>query len=203
MHSIKEAMKAIAASVLKEEGFSTVESRALELLSISLLNYTIYTAARMKAQAEKSRRASPTLVDASTVLNEIFPSSDNSQQEERKNPSFSPSFYSGISLPDLLTKYSTGSIKHITVEEESFSLGDDEFISKACTQVEYPQNYYEFFPKFPPAHTFKNSTIKRKITDDRAQKARLRNEQTKKIVENLFTIMMKSGKSPKYANYLL
>lgn len=205
MQSIKEAMGAVVASVLKEEGFSSVESRALEYLSVALLNYSVYTAARMKKQAEMSRRTSPTLVDGSIILQEIASHTDQvTQKETERNSQYKTPIYAGISFSDLLTKSSKiQNTPLISTEEDTPSFDDSEVMSEACTQVEYPQNYYEFFPKFPPAHTFKNSSIKRKITDDRAQKARLRNEQTKKIVENLFTIMMKSGKTSKYANYLL
>ncbi|KAI5190210.1 transcription initiation factor TFIID subunit 8 [Nematocida minor] len=210
MESIKEAMKAAVASILKEEGFTSVESKGMDILTEALLNYTVYTGNRLKRQAEMSRRTLPTLVDASIIIQEINSQNlDQSTRQEskhhRNNHSATNSSYNGVSLGDLLNLYNTSKkidpIKIVMQETEDAA--DCEFASDACTYVDYPQNYYEFFPKFPPAHTFKNSSIKRKITDDRAQKARLRNEQTKKVVENLFTIMAKSGKSPKYANYLL
>ncbi|OAG31799.1 transcription initiation factor TFIID subunit 8 [Nematocida displodere] len=79
----------------------------------------------------------------------------------------------------------------------------EEFRSEICTYVDYPTNYYEFLPRFPPAHTFKNTAIKRRVPDDRAQKARLRNEQTIEVVDNLFNVLKKTGKVLRRANYLL
>ncbi|KAI5191801.1 hypothetical protein NECID01_1646 [Nematocida sp. AWRm77] len=90
----------------------------------------------------------------------------------------------------------------IELEEQSFSL-PAEYVSEICTYVEPAPNYYEFLPKFPPVHTFKNTPIKRRVSDDRAQKARLRNEQTIKIVDSLFSIMKRSKKNLRYANYLM
>lgn len=77
-----------------------------------------------------------------------------------------------------------------------------EYAGQICAYTDYPQNYYEFLPRFPPAHTFKSTSIKRKVLDDKANKARLRNEQTMKIVDSLFGIVKQSKKKLCHANYL-
>lgn len=193
MESIKKTLEVVVSAILKKEGFLAIERKGLETLITSLLNYMVYTSSRLKKQCEMSRRTLPTLVDAAIIMQEI-----NNQDAAQSNNKHT------TSLQEMLGKSKAVEIKEIEVEAEAGPQEkEDDFLSHACTYVEYPQNYYEFFPKFPPAHTFKTSAIKRKITDDRAQKARLRNEQTKKIVENLFSIMIKSKKLPNYANYLI
>ncbi|KAI5134558.1 hypothetical protein NEAUS04_1206 [Nematocida ausubeli] len=189
MESIRKLTEVVISTILKSEDFTGVEGKALDFLTTTLLNYMIYTGSRLKKQCEMSRRTSPTLVDAGCIIQEI-----NAQDCQ---PSES-------TLISALEKFNSMELEQITAELESDPADDpNEFISEACTYVDCPQNYYEFLPKLPPAHTFKNSSIKRKITDDRAQKARIRNEQIKQVVENLFCIMLKTGRSPKYANYLM
>ncbi|KAI5185621.1 hypothetical protein NEHOM01_0947 [Nematocida homosporus] len=100
-------------------------------------------------------------------------------------------------------------VKDIPETQESLVLAQEPetdpipvYTSEICTYAEYPANYYDFLPRFPPAHTFKNTPIKRRVSDDRALKARLRNEQITKVVENLFGIMHKKNQPIKRANYL-
>ncbi|EIJ88563.1 hypothetical protein NEQG_01253 [Nematocida parisii ERTm3] len=188
MESIRSITEAVISTILKNEGFTAVDNKALDLFTTSILNYTVYTSAWLKKQCELSRRTSPTLVDASCLMQEI---NTTAKQHDKS------------SLVEILDKFNSDPLTQLEIEEEVSSDTDHEFISEACAQVEYPQNYYDFLPKLPPAHTFKNSAIKRKITDDRAQKARIRNEQIKQVVENLFSIMVKNKKSPGYANYLM
>lgn len=94
------------------------------------------------------------------------------------------------------------SSQRIQLEEEIVA-PPEEYTSEICTYVEPAPSYYDFLPKFPPAHTFKNTPIKRRVSDDRAQKARLRNEQTIKVVDSLFGIAKKAKKNLGYANYLV
>jgi len=94
------------------------------------------------------------------------------------------------------------SMYRVELEEEEIQ-STTKYTSKLSEAVEYPHTYPEFYPRLPPAHTFKNTPTKRRITDDKAQKSRLRNEQSTKIVDNLFCIMKKTKKHLAYANYLL
>ncbi|KAH9385527.1 transcription initiation factor TFIID subunit 8 [Nematocida major] len=199
MESIKKTLQAVISALLKEEGFEKIEARAMESLSTAFFNYAIYTSSRLKRQCEMSRRTLPTLVDAAIMVQEM----SNQREKQKKDEGWKIEGIELETLSETLNKYNENSTNPVQVNMEDSFEEEKEFASEACAYVEYPQNYYEFLPKFPPAHTFKTSTIKRKITDDRAQKARLRNEQTKKVVENLFSIMEKSGKTPKYANYLM
>lgn len=77
-----------------------------------------------------------------------------------------------------------------------------EYVGKVCAYADYPQNYYEFLPRFPPAHTFKSTAIRRKVLDDKANKARVRNEQKMKIVDSLFGIVKRRNLKLCCANYL-
>lgn len=89
----------------------------------------------------------------------------------------------------------------IKIEEEHVSLPEI-YESDICSHVDCPSNYYDFLPCFPAAHTFKNTPIKRRILDDRTQKARIRNEQATKIIENLFGIVKKKKQAITSVNYL-
>jgi len=86
--------------------------------------------------------------------------------------------------------------------EESEIEEKREYASEICTYIDYPANYYEFLPRLPPAHTYKNTSIKRRISDDKAQKAKIRSEHATKIVDSFFELMKKSNKKLSYANYL-
>ncbi|KAI5170686.1 transcription initiation factor TFIID subunit 8 [Nematocida sp. LUAm3] len=167
---LKKVLEVAVAQILKQQGFSSANRRAISLLGNTMFNYLVYNSAILKKQCESARRSSPTLIDAVPLLEMI---------------------------KEVFT--SQGSIS-VEIEEEK---KEEDTPSEISMQIDHPPNCYDFLPKYPPAHTFKNTPIKRRISDDRAQKARLRNEQTIKVVDSLFEIYKRKKRSFSHANYLM
>ncbi|KAI5181345.1 hypothetical protein NEOKW01_1539 [Nematocida sp. AWRm80] len=169
---IEQTLRVVIAQILKNQNYSKIEHKGIEVLTNTLLKYLIYTCYKLKDQCESSHRTSPTLVDSIVLLKDITELPQNKCQPI---------------APEI---------------DQNNDMDLEQFVSEICMHAETPTNYYDFLPKFPPMHTYKSTQIKRCVSDDKAQKARMRNEQISKVVENLFYLSKRINRRPTYANYL-
>lgn len=176
-HIIEHLLDICIARVLVAVGYEKVCQRTLRYFSCISKNYLLYIACSIHKHAAISHRTSPTVVDVVQLL-------------LRHGLS--------ISLPDVVS-YPPLKVQRELPDHQFM----ESFVSEICTYVDAPSHYYDFFPRFPPSHTFKTTQIKRRIIDDKPRKARVRNEQTAEVIEGLFRMLEASETLPQRINYLL
>lgn len=174
---VERILYVCVSSVLRSAGCEAAEAKALAHLAMVLERYIMYISTALQKHAGFAHRPSPTLVDVVQTLLGMKVS---------------------LSLEDMRAH------PHLRIHTEPYdSVFPEDLSAGLCTYVDLPPYFYEFLPKFPPAHTFKSTPIKRRVVDDKSKKARIRNEQGIKAVDSLFRMMESSGTRPKRANYLL
>lgn len=193
-------MKRVIVQILKQAGFESIESGALEILLRVFSDRLISYLNTVSQKAIHSSRSSVTLTDLFSMNNQIY--------RIGKTVEFTNEILveCNVTIPNY--KYESVrnlfSIIHINRENypEELLEPEVEWISPLATRVEKYIHIYDFMPNFPPTHTFRMTPIKQLNNKFQSTKVKNRLEQSLSSEGNMVKLIKSSGTMPKFINFL-
>lgn len=193
-------MTRIIIDLLKNVGFESVETKALELLKsvfTDRVDAYLHTISRLSIQ---SSRSSVSLLDLLGVKQKIPRIGKEIQFTNEMliecNATIS---YSKIKPIQQLFTLVFGKKQNFENEIKEETV---EWISPLSSRVEKFIHIYDFMPSFPPIHTFRMTLTKGSGFKNQSSKVKNRLEQSLRSENNMVKLIKSSGSMPKFINYL-
>lgn len=181
--------------ILKETGFESCSSRALELFLAIFEDRLSSMLRTLHSRQIHACRTSTTFLDLLDIvdLQDAFTVREDWKYRKKDSRAL---------LTDKRTKLFRLPNIHFEEFPHEMQSSCEEWTSPVSIRLEKFIHIYEFMPPFPPVHTFRHTHLKPAVSGGLSFRVKNRLEQSHITEDNMIKLIKSSGSLPKFINYI-